>query len=204
MTKGETMGWQKALLKPDSVALIGVSDDPQKTSGRPLRFLRQAGFGGQVYPINPHRKTVQGEAAFASLSDLPERPDHAFILTGAEQALDSLQDCIALGVPIATILASGFTEAGQDGDENSDRLAHLLQQGSLRLLGPSSIGLANLHNGLTLTANAAFAEPALPRGGVFVASHSGSLIGAMVSRGKRMGLGFDGLFSFCVYAELYI
>jgi acetate---CoA ligase (ADP-forming) len=195
MTNGQTMNWQHALLKPDSVALIGVSDDPQKTSGRPLRFLRQAGFGGQVYPINPRRATVQGEGAFASLADLPEVPDHAFILTGAAQALDSLQDCIALGVPVATILASGFAEAGQDGDENSDRLVRLLQQGRTRLLGPSSIGLANLHNGLTLTANAAFAEPDLPRGGVFVASHSGSLIGAMASRGKRMGLGFAGLVS---------
>jgi acyl-CoA synthetase (NDP forming) len=204
MTKGDAMIWQKALLKPDSVALIGVSDDPQKTSGRPLRFLRQAGFGGRVYPINPRRKTVQGEAAFASLSDLPEVPDHAFILTSAGQALDSLQDCISLGVPVATILASGFAEAGQDGAENSERLARLLQQGNLRLLGPASIGLANLHHGLTLTANAAFAEPQLPRGGVFVASHSGSLIGAMASRGKRMGLGFAGLVSVGGEADLSI
>lgn len=40
--------WQKALLRPDSIALVGVSDDPLKTSGRPLRFLRTAGYGGTV------------------------------------------------------------------------------------------------------------------------------------------------------------
>lgn len=204
MKQAPKVNWQKALLKPDSVALIGVSDDPQKTSGRPLRFLRQAGYQGQVYPINPRRTTVQDEKAFGGLSDLPRVPDHAFILTGAEQALVNLQECIELGVPVATILASGFAEAGKEGNDNSEKLSQLLGDARIRLLGPSSIGLANLHNGLTLTANAAFAEADLPRGGIFVASHSGSLIGAMASRGKRMGLGFAGLVSVGGEADLSI
>ena len=46
-----------------------------------------------------------------------------------------------------------------------------------------------------LTANAAFAEPDLPVGRIFVASHSGSMIGALVSRGKARGVGFAGLVS---------
>ena len=81
------------------------------------------------------------------------------------------------------------------GDANAARLRALIERGNLRVLGPSSIGLANLHTGMILTANAAFAEPDLPKGGLFVASHSGSLIGALMSRGKRKGLGFAGLVS---------
>src|SRR5690606_13189307 len=50
-------------------------------------------------------------------------------------------------------------------------------------------------NGLVLTANAAFAEPGIPKGKLFVASHSGSMIGALVSRGKARGVGFAGLVS---------
>ncbi|WP_444789071.1 acetate--CoA ligase family protein [Roseinatronobacter sp. NSM] len=187
--------WQKALLRPDSIALLGVSDDPLKTSGRPLRFLRAAGYGGAVYAINPTRATVQGEHAYASLDDLPEVPEHAFILTGAARALDALEHCEARGVAVATVLATGFAEAGAAGQENLTRLKALIARRKLRVLGPSSIGLANLHNGMTLTANAAFAEPDLPTGGLFVASHSGSLIGALMSRGKRKGLGFAGLVS---------
>jgi acyl-CoA synthetase (NDP forming) len=187
--------WQEALLNPGSIALVGVSDNAGKTSGRPLRFLRSAGYGGTVYAINPTRDTVQGERAFASLSDLPEVPDHVFILTGADRALDALEECESLGVPVATVLASGFAEAGQAGEVNATRLRLLVKRGNLRVLGPSSIGLVNLYNGMTLTANAAFAEPDLPKGGFFVASHSGSLIGALMSRGKRKGLGFAGLVS---------
>ena len=51
------------LLDPRSIAIIGASDDPAKTSGRPVLFLRRAGFKGAVYPINPRRPTVLGETA---------------------------------------------------------------------------------------------------------------------------------------------
>ena len=196
--------WQKALLRPDSIALVGVSDDPEKTSGRPLKFLRAAGYGGKIFAVNPTRKTVQSEKAYPSLSALPMVPEHAFILTGAERALDALEDCETLGVPAATVLATGFAEAGSAGAENHARLEALIARGKLRVLGPSSIGLANLHLGMTLTANAAFAEPNLPKGGLFVASHSGSLIGALMSRGKRKGLGFAGLVSVGGEADLSI
>jgi acetate---CoA ligase (ADP-forming) len=187
--------WQTALLYPDSVALVGVSDDPEKTSGRPLKFLRQAGYRGEVMIVNPTRETVQGERAFNSLQDLPRTPQQAFILTGADKALDSLEMCDRLGIPLATILSAGFSEAGDKGRANQERLDQIVANGRVRVVGPSSIGVVNLHTGLTLTANAAFAEPDLPRGGTFVASHSGSLIGALVSRGKRKGLGFSGLVS---------
>ncbi len=193
-----------ALLNPRRVALVGVSDDPSRTSGRPLQFLRRAGFAGEVQVVNPRRETVQGEKAFPSLSALPDRPDHAFILTDADKALDALEECQALGVPVATMLSAGFAESGAKGAANEARLAAILSRGGIRLVGPSSIGVVNLHAGLTLTANAAFAEPDLPRGGIFVGSHSGSLIGALVSRGKRKGIGFAGLVSVGAETDLSI
>ena len=184
-----------ALLRPRSVALVGVSDDVAKTAARPLRFLRRAGYAGSVYSVNPTRATVQGEPAFPSLSALPERPDHAFILTGTDAAIAALEECGRLGVPVATILAGGFSESGPDGAERERRLREIGWSYGVRVLGPSSIGVVNVHEKLVLTANAAFAEPDLPAGGVFVGSHSGSLIGALVSRGKARGVGFAGLVS---------
>lgn len=196
--------WQSALLRPDSIALVGVSDDAEKTSGRPLKFLRGAGYAGQIFAVNPTRDTVQSEKAYPSVSDLPMVPDHAFILTGASRALDALEECEAVGVPVATVLATGFAEAGAAGVDNLARLEAIIERGKIRVLGPSSIGLANLHHGMTLTANAAFAEPDFPKGGLFVASHSGSLIGALMSRGKRKGLGFATLVSVGGEADLSI
>ncbi|HEY1609503.1 MAG TPA: CoA-binding protein, partial [Paraburkholderia sp.] len=177
----------QALLAPQSVALIGASDDPSKTAGRPLRYIRQAGYAGVVYPVNPKRDTVQGETAWKSLADLPSVPEHAFILTPTDAALDALDECASLGVPVATILAAGFSETGAEGEARERRVREIVERTGIRVLGPSGLGMVNVHSRLRLTANAAFAEPDLPAGGIFVASHSGSMIGGLLSRGKSKG-----------------
>jgi acyl-CoA synthetase (NDP forming) len=185
----------QALLAPRSIALVGASDDVTKTSARPLKYLRQAGYEGTIYPINPRRKTVLGEAAWPSLAELPSVPDHAFILTPTEDAVEAAAECARLGVPVATILASGFSEGGAEGQKLVARLQVLCAETDLRILGPSSLGAINLRRKTIITANAAFAEPDLPTGGIFVASHSGSLLGGLISRGKARGIGFAGLVS---------
>jgi acyl-CoA synthetase (NDP forming) len=186
---------QAAIFSPRSVAVVGASDDPSKTAGRPLLFLRRAGFTGAVYPVNPRRETVQNERAWASVAALPEVPDHAYIVTPTEAVIDAVEECAAAGVPVVTILASGFAEAGDEGSAREERLREISTRTGIRIIGPSSLGVVNVHQRLVLTANAAFAEPDLPAGKIFVASHSGSMIGALVSRGKERGIGFAGLVS---------
>ena len=187
-------GGLQALLRPRSVAIIGASDDAAKTASRPLRFLRAAGWAGRAFPV-ARRPTVMGERAFPSLDELPERPDHAFVLLPTDGAMAAVADCVRLGIPAVTVLAGGFSESGAEGAAREAALRATLAGSGTRLLGPNSIGLANLHDGLVLTANAAFAEAPLPKGGLFVASQSGSMIGALLSRGKARGLGFSGLVS---------
>lgn len=185
----------KALLYPGSVALVGASDDTKKTGGRPQQFLRRAGFAGKVYPINPNRAQVQGEQAWPSLAALPEVPDQVFVLSPTDTVVDTVRECARLGVKLVTVLASGFSETGPEGAAREAELRTIARETGIRILGPSSLGVVNPSNGLMLTANAAFAEPDMPTGKVFVASHSGSMIGALVSRGKARGVGFAGLVS---------
>ncbi|MBO9513879.1 MAG: acetate--CoA ligase family protein [Variovorax sp.] len=185
----------QALLYPRSIALVGASDDVRKTGGRPLQFLRRSGFQGRVYPINPRRSEVQGEKAWPSLAALPEVPDHVFVLSPTETVVAAVEECAGLGVKLVTVLASGFSESGPEGAAREEALRTIARTSGMRILGPSSLGVVNPGNGLMLTANAAFAEPDVPRGNVFVASHSGSMLGALVSRGKARGMGFAGLVS---------
>ncbi len=183
------------LLNPRSVAIVGASDDPRKTTARPQQFLAQAGYAGNAYFINPRRETVQGVKAWPSLSALPEVPEHVYIMTGAEAAIECVRECARIGVKVATVLSSGFAEDGDAGREREDRLRAAAATGDVRLVGPSSLGVVNPRNGLMLTGNAAFGEPGTPTGGIFVASQSGSVIGALVSRARGRGIGFAGLVS---------
>ncbi len=194
----------RALLHPGSVALVGASDDRNKTAGRPLNYLRQSGFAGRVYPVNSARASVQGERAWTCLADLPEVPDHVFVLTPTDSVLDVARECARVGVSVLTVLAGGFAEAGPEGHAREQALGELARQSGMRVLGPSSLGVVMPAAGLVLTANAAFAEPDMPAGRVFVASQSGSMIGALVSRGKARGIGFAGLVSVGGEADLSV
>lgn len=185
----------QALLHPQSVAVYGASDDVQKMGGRPIQFLKRSQFKGRIYPINPKRDEVQGLKAWPDLASLPEVPEHVFVLTPTDTVIAAVQECAAVGVKVVTILASGFSESGEAGRAREQQLQAIAAASGLRILGPSSLGVVNPQTGLVLTANAAFAEPDIPPGKIFVASHSGSMIGALVSRGKARGVGFAGLVS---------
>src|SRR5215470_16404217 len=195
MTPNDLAALRQALLSPRSVALIGQSDDAGKTTGRPLKFLRDAGYRGTIYPVNPRRDTVLGERAWKSVADLPEPPDHAYLVVPTEAVVDTVRDCGKAGIKIASILAAGFSETGADGVAREQRLRAVAAETGIRVVGPSSLGVVNLREGVMLTANAAFAEPDIPVGRTFVTSHSGTMIGALMSRGKAKGIGFAGLVS---------
>ena len=183
------------LLAPNSVAIIGQSNDAGKTAGRPLKYLRQAGYAGRIYPINPRRDEVLGERAWPSLATLPEVPEHAYVVTGTEDAIEAVEECARAGVPIVTVLANGFGESGPDGERREARLRAICAQTGIRIVGPSSLGVVDLRHKTFLTANAAFDEPDLPVGRIFAASHSGGMIGTFLSRGKARGIAFAGLVS---------
>jgi acetate---CoA ligase (ADP-forming) len=186
---------REALFAPQSVAIVGQSNDAGKTAGRPLKFLRQMNYAGRIYPINPGRTTVLGERAWPSIAALPEVPDHAYIVTSTDAALAAVAECGTRGVKAATVLADGFTEAGEIGEQRIARLRAICAATGIRVVGPSSLGIVDLRSCAMLTANAAFDERELPAGRIFAASHSGSMIGALLSRGKARGLHFAGLVS---------
>ena len=196
MTPNDRAALRQALLSPRSVALIGQSDDRRKDHRQAFAFpADQMGYRGTVYPINPRRETVLGERAWTSVSALPEPPDHAYILLPTEAVIDAVAECGRAGVKIATILAAGFSETGAEGTAREQRLREVARETGIRVIGPSSLGVVNLREGVMLTANAAFAEPDIPVGRIFVGSHSGTMIGALMSRGKAKGVGFAGLVS---------
>ncbi|HEU5035570.1 MAG TPA: acetate--CoA ligase family protein [Nocardioides sp.] len=184
-----------ALLRPRTVAIVGASDNPGKTTARPLDYLLRSQWDGVAYPVNPTRTTVLGQNAYPRVGDLPTVPEHVYVLAAADTAVDVAAECARSGVPVVSIMADGFVEAEPEGARRAAALREIVAGSATRILGPSTLGVANLNDGFMLTANAAFAERDLPRGDVFVASQSGSAIGALVSRGKSMGIGFHALVS---------
>ncbi len=185
----------QVLFAPRAVALVGASGDATKNTARPQLFMRKHGYTGRIVPINPGRKEILGETAYPTIADAPGEIDHAFIMVPAADVEAALRDCAARGVPVATIYTDGFAETGPEGAAREQALVRLARELGVRVIGPNSIGLANVHNGAILTVNAVFAMDALPRGGASVVSQSGTMIGTLLSRGAARGLGFSKLVS---------
>ena len=89
------------LMRPESVAVIGASNEPSRIGGRPIYSMLKGKFQGRLYPVNPRHKIVQGLKAYASIKDVPEAVDSAVISVPAKVAVDVIQDCANAGVKSA-------------------------------------------------------------------------------------------------------
>ena len=69
----------KGLFHPRSIAIIGASADLTRIGGLPIRFLRQHGYQGKIFPVNPKYKEIAGLPCYPSLQDIPEGVDLALI-----------------------------------------------------------------------------------------------------------------------------
>lgn len=188
------------LMRPKSVAVIGASADVKKTSGRPVAYLKKHGFDGAVYPINPRYETIDGLTCYPDVAALPEAPDVGIVLLGAGRAHLAVKELADRGTSAAIVLASGYAETG---DEGARRQAQLIEAaGPMRLLGPNTIGLVNLTDGITLSASGALETDAFTVGGIGVVSQSGGILGALLSRAAAAGIGLSKLVSTSNEADL--
>lgn len=179
-----------ALLSPRAIALVGASGDIRKNTARPLRFMRKHGYTGAVYPINAARADILGERAYPSLAGLPGPVDHVFVMIPGSEVAALLPACAKAGAKVVTVYSDGFGETGPDGQARQAELVAQARGLGLRLLGPNSIGLADLHTGGILSVNAAFEADTLLPGDISMVSQSGSMMGSLLSRAAARGFGF--------------
>ncbi|WP_175838267.1 acetate--CoA ligase family protein [Burkholderia anthina] len=181
------------LMHPASVAVIGASADAAKTAGRPIAYLQKHGFQGAIYPVNPRYQSIAGLPCYADIDSLPAAPDVGIVLLGAERAHIAVDALAKRGTAAAIVLASGYTETGEAGARRQAQLKEAA--GTMRVLGPNTIGIVNLTDRVTLSASGALDTNDFTVGGVSVVSQSGGILGALLSRAADRGVGLSKLVS---------
>ena len=132
-------------------------------------------------------------ACYPDIASLPAVPDVGIVLLGAERAHLAVRDLAARGTAAAIVLASGYTETGEDGARRQQQLIEAA--GSMRILGPNTIGLVNLTDNIVLSATGALEMDHFPVGGIGVVSQSGGILGSLLSRAAARGIGLSKLIS---------
>jgi acyl-CoA synthetase (NDP forming) len=187
--RGERSGRIGSLLKPKSIAVIGASQDTTKVGGRLYRYLMNHGFPRPVFPVNARAEPVMGEAAFASVADLPETPDLACVVVPLASVLPVVRECVDAGIPAVTIYSSGFAETGPEGQLLQAELLRLASENDVAIAGPNTAGMINAHESMCASITMAFEGDEMPAGNIGLVTQSGGLGSALVSRLWERGAG---------------
>ncbi len=169
------------LLAPRSVAVIGAGHRPGSIGRFILLSIRDAGFTGALYAVNPHRADIEGIPSAPTLAALPEAPDLAVVTVPAHAVLDVAQECGKRGARSLVVISSGLTAA------QSASLLGTCRRWGMRLVGPKCFGVAV--PGLGLDATFATHHPRAGSAGLVV--QSGGVGVALLEHFSRLGIGIS-------------
>ncbi len=175
------------LLRPQSVAVVGASDDAGKHGHRLLKNLINGGYTGRIYPVNPNADTVLGLKSYPSLGAIPERVDLAVIIIPASLVLNSVRDAIAANVAGLVIITAGFGETGEKGRQIQAEITELCMAAGIPMVGPNCMGICNFPAKLTAVFNDLKSAP----GNVSFVSQSGTYGVTTLNYGLKMGIDFN-------------
>lgn len=178
-----------ALFKPESIAIYGASHSPIKVGGRPLRYLLEQEYAGNIYPINPKHTSLQGVRCYADVEQIPFGVDLVIIAVPASASYEALERCAKHGIKSAVILTAGFGEMGALGKALQDRITGLADSYGMRILGPNCLGMMNVIKKTPATFASILERRDIRPGNVAVISQSGAFGNHILGMAYDMKLG---------------
>lgn len=189
---GVTVDRVKKLFNPKSIALIGATDK-SFWSQSIYKNLLDGGFDGPIYLVNPRGIVVHGQQSYATLDDLPETPDLAFVMVSTAVVLEVMGNVADAGIPTAVVLTSGFGEVGEEGAKLEAQLVQLAQDRGITVLGPNGNGYVN--NAASITPYGLPITTPLRKGNIGVVLQSGALASAVIQLAQTRNAGVSLLVS---------
>ena len=159
----------KRLFSPRHIAVFGG-----QAATEAIRQSRKLGFAGDLWPVHPHKKEIEGLRCYASVADLPLAPDASFIATPRQATIDIVAALAQRGAGGAVCYASGFAEVGGEGIALQAQLVR--SAGNMALAGPNCYGMLNYLDGVALwpDQHGGYRLPAGARG-VAIVTQSGNI-----------------------------
>jgi acetyltransferase len=197
-TLEEPKHYLTSLFEPTSVAIFGASERTTAVGGVVLRNIIDAGFAGEVYPVNPGHDEISGLRCYPDLGSIDGDVELVVIATPAATVPSILESCGEKGVTAAIVLSAGFREAGAEGSRLEHQAIEVARLYGIRFLGPNCLGLIRPSVGL----NATFANGTADAGNLALVSQSGALCTAIVDWAENRDIGFSAVVSLGISANI--
>ena len=195
------------ILNAESVAIVGASKNETKRGYQTIRTLLDEKYEGKIYPVNPKEKSILGIKCYKNVSDIKGPVDVALVATPARSLPAVLEDCGKIGVKGAVVLAGGFGETGPDGRKLEKEMVVVARKHNIRLIGPNTSGMLNLHDKLNLVG-----LKDSPKGDIALLTQSGNMALTLITEAKvksrkgfsyYVGVGNEADINFHEYLEFF-
>lgn len=176
----------RSLFHPESIVVVGASNDPLKPGGRVTQNIKENGYAGSLWVINPNTPSIMDLPTFGSIEELPGPPDLALIAIPAPFVRDTLEELGRKGTKSCMILTAGFGEKDREGKEEEKRFVEIAARHHMTLIGPNCSGF------LTTSYAGKFAGliPKVKKGAVDFISGSGATVDYLMEQAVTRGLSF--------------
>lgn len=154
----------------ESVAIVGATQNSAKLSHQLTENMVRLGYTGKLYPVNPNSSEISGLPAFDSLGSIPGNVELVVIALPFPVVLDVVRQCVEIGVKSISIVSSGFSEAGAEGERLQQEILTLARKHGVRILGPNTLSPVNSENNLAISFSPAWETR---KGGLSFISQSG-------------------------------
>ena len=194
------------MMRPKSVAIIGMSAKPNTASHAVLRNLQVNEFAGDIHLIGRSDAVIEGLPIRTDLSALPDNVDVAVLTVPAAGVEEALSVCVERKVGTAVVFASGFAEVGDEERSRQEKIGKMARDGGVSVIGPNCLGYTNFVDGFVIAFASVNKAPHVASGtrdAVAIVAQSGGLgnhlrlgldargvpVSYTVSTGNEMGLG---------------
>src|SRR5437764_4069918 len=181
------------LLRPRSVAIVGISPEPGHMGGSVLANLERCRFDGAIHLVSRSRSEFNGRPCVPSIDDLPHGVDVAVLVIPQAVVTDAIAALGRRGVGAAIVFASGYAEVGDAGRAEQDKLNAAARAANVAVLGPNCIGMCSFDVGAALSFEFNVerpAESAQPKIGMAAQSGAMAAIMRLAFLSKGLGLTF--------------
>ena len=178
-----------SFLSPNSIAIVGASNKPEKRGFQALKQLLADGFAvDSIFPINPGAESILGVKCYPALTAVPASIDLVLICTPAHSLAQIIADCGRKGIAGAIVLAAGMGETGSEAGKLLERnMLQAAQQYGVRLVGPNTNGIFNLSKRLNIVG-----VPQARAGKIGILSQSGNvMLGLVAEAAGQDNIGFS-------------
>lgn len=178
------------MMRPQHVAVIGVSDDKDKVGARLFRYLGEHGYAGRLDPVHPAGGTVRGVERARSLAEVDGSPDLVCVTVPSRFVVDVAREAVAKDVGGVLVHSSDFAESGEEGRSVQDELVRILSDARIPMAGPNSMGIVAPHERLTASISGGL-EQGLLAGSTALLTGSGALGSCLATRLMGSGVGLS-------------